>query len=248
MDANNNQEQKKSQSSASSALLAGLNKRQQVAKANKAIFIWVAVASVVVTLSIVALQFLIKQGIFNQKIISQKSETNKIIVENIEKSKKLKVNIDSLVADTNLEASRAEDGDNNIKVVLDALPTTGDTTSFSNSLYNHIIAPSGVKIDSIIAGDIAATTTVSTASAVAPVTTDPSASPTPTVLPFSVSIQGSSAQTKSTLTNIEKVIRPMNVTVVNIRASSGILTTTISGNTYYMSASKIDLGKKTIKP
>ena len=69
--------------------LTGLKKRQQIASANKMIFVWVIIASVVVSLCGVTMQFLVRQAIFNQKIINEKLKTQSTLSKNIENVAKL---------------------------------------------------------------------------------------------------------------------------------------------------------------
>lgn len=226
--------------------LTGLNKRQQVEKANKSIFIWLAVASAVVALSLVLLQFLIKEAIFNQKIINKKSETSSIVKKNIENAKKLKSNVNALLADANLEAVRTADSNNNLQAVLDALPTSGDATTFSNSLYNKVLPLAGVTVDTVSVGDqaaaaVAATTATTPGQAVSQV-------PAPLPLIFTTSITGDFGRTKDTLVNLERTIRPINVTKLTVKAAEGSLSTTIAGETYYLAGSNVELGKTSVKP
>lgn len=222
--------------------LNSLSKRQKVAKANKSIFIWVAIAAAVVALCLVLLQFLVQAGLYNNKIIGAKSEANKTLAQNIENAKELKKNVDALIADENLGKVRADEGDANLRVILDALPTTGDTTTLSNSLVSRIVGPVGIKIESVTAGAIDGVT----------VPTDPivaaSGSVEPQPLAFTIGVIGDASATKNALLNLEKTIRPMNVTVLDIKNSSGTLTTTITGETYYLSAAKIERQTKAINP
>lgn len=218
------------------------NKRQQVAQANKAIFLWVAGASVVVALSLVLLQFLVRSAIFNQDVISQKSKTNDTIVKNIDNAELLRKNVDALVADTGLASIRVNPEDSALRVILDALPTTSDTTALSNSLHSRVIGPSGIKVDSISAGalndgseefgltDVAVTTGATNS------------------IPFVVSVTGSGDITKSTLLNIERTIRPLNVTMLDIQNSNGILATTIYGEASYLPATKVEITRELKKP
>lgn len=110
------------------AALTGLSKRQQLENTNKAIFLWVAAAAFVCTLSIVALQFIIRQGIFNIKIISAQQKTVDTLENNIQNAEGLKQNVNALLANQSLAKLRAAEGDTPFQVIIDALPTSGDTT------------------------------------------------------------------------------------------------------------------------
>ena len=237
-------EQKPTGPAADQAALVGLTKRQQLKKTNKTIFIWVAVAATVFAFSAVALQFLIRQGLFNNKIIGEQQATNRALDESKANVEGLKRNVDALLADTSLAVLRANPSDSSLQVILDALPTTGDSTTFSNSLYNKILSRQGVSISNVTVG----VSGVTDAAAVAPATGAAAGASATQILPFSVSISGSPDQIRNTFMDIEKVIRPMIVRQVNITVSDSQLSTNITGETYYLPRSTVSLTDKTVKP
>ena len=233
--------------------LNNLSKRQQVQKANRMIFVWVAVASVIVVGSLVAGSFLVRQALFNQKVISQKSQTNNTISQNVETAKSLKENVDKLLADDNLAKVKATPGDSNFKVIFDALPTNGDTTTLTNSLYSQIFEKAGVSTDSILVGSNAAS--VAAASGV-PTTDQPvqtvagsMTAPQPQVVAIQATISGRRQQTLDALKNLEAVIRPMSIGQLSIEVGGdGTFKTTMIGESYFVSADSVKLGKIEVKP
>lgn len=218
--------------------LTGLKKRQQIASANKMIFVWVIVASVAVSLCGVTMQFLVRQAIFNQKIISAKLETQGTLAKNIENVAKLKQNVDALQADTRLAQVKANPSDTNLKVVLDALPTTDDRTALGASLQQVILPKSGVNTSDI--------TTVSQASsdATTPLATS---SETPTAN-FTFAATGDYPRIKSMLSDLERTIRPLNVQKLSLQGVDGQVKAAVEGVTYYLPPQTVQLGKKSIKP
>ena len=234
------------QKSAEQPKLVGLTKRQQIEKSGKTIFISVAIAGAVVSLSLVLAQFLVRQGIFNQKVISQKQETSKRLEANLTNAEGLKKNVDALLANTSLSNLRVRPDDSVLQVIPDSLPSSGDPVSFSNSLYNKILQRSGASITGVSVGTpggdvaaIAAPTDATAASAIS----------TPVALPFTISTTGSIQQITQTLSDMDKVIRPIIITKLGVKASTGgTLTVDITGETYYLPALKIELGKKLVKP
>lgn len=230
--------------------LTGLKKRQQIEKTNKTILLWVAGASVIVIVCLVTLQFLIRQAIFNQEVINAKAETNKILKQNIENAKTLKTNVNKLIADPNLQKARAVEADSNLKVILDALPSTGDPTTFSNSLQNAILDRSGAKIINL------SSTASEGGTAVAAPTTDTTTAPTaagvggsatPLTLGFSTEVSGQYDIIKQSLLDIERVIRPMQIKILTISGSDTELTAKISGVTYYLPEKTVKLGTQSKK-
>lgn len=231
--------------------LTGLKKRQQIDKTNKTILLWVAGASVIVVICLVTLQFLIRQAIFNQEVISAKSETNKTLKQNIENAKTLKTNVNKLIADSNLQKVRAVESDSNLKVILDALPSTGDPTTFSNSLQNAILDRSGAKIINLSStaseGGVATTAPAATSTAPTPTAGGIGGSATPLTLGFSTEVSGKYDVIKQTFLDIERVIRPMQVKVVTISGTDTELTAKISGVTYYLPEKTVKLGTQSKK-
>lgn len=227
--------------------LTNLGKREQVKKANKLIFFWVLGASVLIVICAVAATFLIRQALFNQKIINQKSETNKIVKQNIQTADELKKNVHALLADTNLAALKVAPTDTNLKVVFDALPSTNDATALSNSLYTKIFGTAGVSTTSIgvttdpaVLGDPSAST---------PAAAGTTSAPVPTPMPFQATVTGSNAAVAAMFRNFERSIRPMNITLFTIKVGTGdSLSVDINGETYYLSADTVSLGKKPVKP
>lgn len=225
--------------------LTGLKKRQQIAQANKMIFIWTAVAAVAVSFCAVALQFLIREGLFNQKIINAKAATNRTLEQNLTAADQLKTNVQALLANSDLATVRTENNDNNLEVVLDALPTEGDDTSFATSLQNIILVQSHASVTSLstkdqFSGDASTSdTSTSTSSAI---------STTATALPFTAQISGNYQEIQNTLVDISRTIRPINVTSLEVKGKDTNLDVVITGDTYYQPAASVNLGSKEIKP
>lgn len=226
--------------------LTGVRKRQQIEMTNKKIFIWLAVASVIVSFSIVALQFLVREFIFNQKVINEKSKTNQILVGNIEAAEQLTENVNALIADTNLSSLRTDTSDpetSNLSVILDALPVTGDASGFANSLQSAVFPISGVSIR-----ELSTNSAEGEGLAEGDVVIEVDAH-TPAPLPFKAGYNGSYAQVQKSLVDIARVIRPINLTELTIAASEeGRLEVTVAGNTYYLPARTVDVKEEVRKP
>ncbi len=224
--------------------LTGLTKRQQLENANKNIFVWVAIASAVLALSAVALQFLVREAMFNQKIISAQRTTNKTLEQSKENFSVLKSDVDELLADSSLAGLRVNPQDNSLQVVLDALPTSGDATSFSNSLYTKVLVGRSVSVNGISVGDLtgAAATAVMPTAPVTPV--EGGVQP----LPFNVGFTGNQQQVHGTIIDLEKVIRPIKLSQLSAQVEGGALKLNVTGETYYLPRSSISLGKESITP
>lgn len=220
--------------------LTGLKKRQQIASANKLIFLWVIGAAVALSICGVAVQFLFRQAAFNQKIITEKAKTQTTLAHNITNAKELKTKVQNLLADTNLAKVKASPDDTALKVVLDALPTSDDKSALASSLQQQILPKSGSVLTAL--------TTISQSGSI----TDPTAAVAPTggaqTSSFDFGTTGSYDQVKNMLLDLERTIRPMNITTLSLQGSDNALTTTVQGITYYLPERTVELGKKTIKP
>lgn len=234
--------------------LTGLKKRQQISQANKAIFVWVAVAAVAVSFCAVALQFLIREGIFNQKIISAKADTNQTLQQNLSVADQLKANVQALLANSDLQSVATANSKNNLQVVLDALPTDGDATSFATSLQKVVLSRSGADVaqlstqseftggdDSLDSGDSGDMSSDLTDTG-SLIQTDAS------TLPFDAEVHGNYGEINDMLGDIARTIRPINVTHITVTGADDNLSVTLNGNTFYLPAKTVSLGSKEIKP
>lgn len=197
--------------------------------------LWCAVASVLVAGSLAVSQFLVSEALFNGTTINIKAETNRTLKHNVESSKALITNVNKLLADEILAPLRVDEGDNNFRVVLDALPTTGDPATFANSLQGVILKTSNVTITKLTIDEeknILATPTDTT---------------TPRPLRFSVEITGDYAMIKAALSDIEKTIRPIHITSLSITEGTQKLSAKISGMTYYLPEKSLKLKTERVK-
>jgi len=232
--------------SVSNKQLTGLKKRQQIASANKMIFVWIIVASIAVSFCGVTVQFLFRQAAFNQKVISAKLETQSILGDNLENAEKLKQSVDALLADTNLAKVKANEADTTLKVVLDALPTDDDKSALGASLQQVILPKSGVTasdLTTIVAnaldeagleGEVSAEGAAANSGAL--------------TTPFSFTATGSYDQLKAMLNDLERSIRPMNIEALSFQSADGSVRVNVEGVSYYSPERSVQLGKRTIKP
>lgn len=221
--------------------LTGVRKRQQIENTNKNIFVWVAVASVIVSFCVIALQFLGKEFLFNQKVINAKSETNQTLVDNLDTAKELKANVDALISNSDLNAVKKSDKEDaqtsNLNVILDALPVNGDTTSLADSLQTVVLPLSGVTISEL-----------STSVDQGALDEIPADGNVPIPLPFSAGVNGNYADAKEALADIARVIRPIHPTSLEINAADNTLQMTISGVTYYLPGRTVNVTTETMQP
>ena len=124
-----------------------VRKRQQIESTNKMMFMWVAGAAAIVGVALVLCISLFQRLTFNQRVISEKSQTVSNLQHNNEIVEDLRQN--SRVLNTNsalLETPRPQ-GAEPISVVLDALPSQANSSALGASLQKKLLT--GVSIDSL---------------------------------------------------------------------------------------------------
>ena len=218
--------------------LTGLKKRQQIQKANKTMFMWVIAASVAIAICLVLAQFMVRQFMFNNKVISKRNTTQQILDKNLESFKSLKEEVGKLVANNDLTALRVAETDTALQVIIDALPTNDDRAVLGTSLQQVVLARSGVGIESISV----------TEGGVAAGIEGTSNSETPTEIAFTVTLLGNYDQISTALKDIERSIRPMDVTQLKVEGSGQTLRAIVSAKTFYLPAKSVELQTKPVTP
>ena len=220
-----------------------IKKREQIKDSNKILLIGVAVGSVIIAVSVVASIFLIKQLLFNQKVIAAKQESASQLEASREQAKELNNNVKKLRSDRNLQLAQSSSSKNNLDVVLDALPYDGDRISFGSSLQKVLLTNIGVGQFSIKADDAADDSSGSgTEIALEPI------GDTKTI-PFDFEVTGSVDNIINAFRKLDRSIRPIKLTNVEIEASGGgSIKLKVSAVTYYQEKKTFELGEKKVKP
>lgn len=218
--------------------LTGVKKRQQIEQANKTMFLWIIAASVAVAVCLVLAQFMVRQFVYNSKVIGEKAKAQQILDRNIDSVDSLKQEVNKLIANNELTALRVSPSDTALQVIIDALPTSDDRAGLATSLQQVILARSGITIDSIsvtgqsISSDATATATTNVS--------------TPIEIPFNITVVGDYAKLTQTITDLERSIRPISVDVIDVQGSGSTLRATISAKTFYLPPKSVEVQKKGI--
>ena len=224
---------------------AAIRKRQQIAKANRTMFFWVAGVSVIVGASIVVSIFLFQKLVFNEKVLAEKNKTVSTLKANNKVAGDLQSQIRRINTDDNLKKLMITDREGNqpIQVVLDALPATANSSGFGASLQRRFLEMGGLTVESM---------NVDLVSSEMGDDNGASAADGSHVINFSFSVRangsGSVETLKNLLLSLEKSIRPINVTNTIIEVQGDGLLLSVTGNTYYEPAQTVELGSKVVKP
>lgn len=209
-----------------------LRKRQQISKANRMMFIWVAAGSGVVGVALVVSIFLVQQLIFNEKVLLKKNETVSSLSKSQDAVPELRKEIAVRNTDQGLLDSRAKDEDKPLQVIIDALPDTANTAALGASLQTKLIPGSNIQLESLQVDPILEGTSEGAMS-----------------FSFSVSTpQSAIGELRNLQQRLERSIRAINITSVLIETSATKATMTVSGEAYYEPARTVELGTETVKP
>lgn len=229
-----------------------VRKRTQIAKANRAMFLWIAVASALVGTAAVVGVFLTQQLIYNEKVLSVKSTTASTLQSNLDVVDALKQEV--LVLDTNkdLATVKANPQDQALQVILDALPSDANHLALGASLQNKLLTgiPGLQPIETMQIQAIEATeVTADAATAPATTETDPNAATAPeNAIEFSVTISGTQDALKQLLQQLERSIRTIEVSTARFETqANGDLVLNLTGRAFYEPSRTLELKKKVVE-
>lgn len=217
-----------------------LRKRSQIAQANRTMFIWIALASALIGIAAVVSIFLGQKLAYNERVLTAKQETVSTLDSNLSVVEGLKAEIQALDANSALLSVKANDSDQALQVVLDALPSDANSLALGSSLQNKLLA--GVDgnyslktlevkpVDGV--ETMANTTTVDAAAVGQPLTNQ---------IKFSFSIEGDQAALRQILQNLERSIRTVVITRLGLNTESGLLTMNVEGHAFYQPGKTIEL-------
>jgi hypothetical protein len=224
----------------------GIRKRQQITKANRTMFLWVAAASVVVGFSLVVAIFLWQKIAFSEKVITEKSKTLSNLTDNLAAVPSLRDNVRLLDTNDDLKATRLKDTDRPIQSVLDALPADANSTALGSSLQSKLLTGvNGVTLDAIKVDPVAGVETPADAGAVS----STSAGDNTISFSFTVSVASNNPDAlRSVLLQLERSIRAIDVTSLTVEQQGSRLVMTATGHAYYQPAVTIQLQDKVVRP
>ena len=200
------------------------SRRDKIARANSTVFVAVAIASVVVVMSIISIRFLWNQKSYNDSVISSKTEVRDQINTNLSNLDELKNEFPAL----------KDRSTNNSETILHALPPVYDYAGLASSI-SFLARESGVRFSGGIGEDASA----------AAIRSAPTSAPVE--IPLSLSVEGDYTTIRRFIRNLELSIRPFTVTAVDYSGTSSSLTAGITATTYYQPARSLDVEKEAIQ-
>lgn len=208
-------------------------------------FVWVACASVVVGVSIVAIIFLVQMLMFNEKVLAEKNRTVATLKQNNANVPDLEAAVRVLDTDQALIDAKANSDDQAVQVILDALPSEVNSLAFGSSLQTKILNIPGLIIDKMQVDPVQGIESFEMGTSQNAVSGNSSSSQGE--ITFRVSVIGSEAVLKQALLNIEKSIRTIDITMLKIETQTNANMMTIEGRAYYEPARTVELKEMVIK-
>jgi head-tail adaptor len=225
-----------------------LRKRQQIAKANRTMFLWVAGASAIVGIALVLSLFLLQKAWFNEKVLAEKSKTASVLTDNNKVVSDLKDQIRVLNTNQSLKEVMIAGEDQPVQVVLDALPSDANSSALGSSLQEKFLNDGALKVESLTVDPVAGIESQSDTS-VEDASTDAAEGENQITFRFTVSTDANNATAlKNLLQRIERSIRPIDISTLTVETQGERLVLTASGRSFYEPARTVELKEKTVKP
>lgn len=226
-----------------------LRKRQQIANANRMMFLWVAAISAVVGIAIVGSIFLYQKAAFNEKVLNIKSTTASTLRNNNKAIPELEDKIRQMNTNQALIDSMAPNQEQPIRVVLDALPADANSPAFGASLQEKFLNDPALKIESLIVDNVVGIETQESEAVVDASQTTGDTASNEITFRFSVSADIANVNAlKDLLQKLERSIRAIDLTSLKIETQGNRLLLSVEGRAFYEPAKTVELKDETVKP
>ena len=221
-----------------------IRKRTMIARTNKMMFLWIAAASVIVGAALVVGYFMAERTIYHEKVLAEKQKTVDILKKNAATIPEIEKQVRVLDTNTNLMSARANENDQAVRVILDALPSDSNTLALGASLQKKLIETiPGLSLDSIQI-DSNETGNIGEVIEVTPVEGAPAAAAS--AITFTVKVSGTQSEIRLLLEAFERSIRQIDIINLRIESSESGQSMTIQAQAYYEPARVLELHNKEV--
>lgn len=210
---------------------AAVRKRAQIAKANRTMFLWIAVSSAIVGSALVVSYFFIQLLVYNEKVLIEKNNTISTLEANNAIIPELESAIRVLDTNENLAAAKANPSDQSLQVILDALPAEANSLALGASLQSKLL----VGIDGITVESLQVTPVSGVESLVDGTTVDATTTSATSeyYIDFQFTVTGSQDALKGVLQNLERSIRLIDIRTLRIDSQESSQLLTVQARAYY---------------
>lgn len=226
-----------------------VRKRQQITQANRTMFIWVAAASVVVGVAIVAAIFMAQKAFFNERVLLEKTKTSSTLSKNLSVVNDLKDQVRLMNTNQALHDSIAPGETQPIQVVLDALPSDANSSALGASLQQKLVNDPALRIDALRVDPVAGVE--SDASVGGASTGTASSSVSNNVIHFTLTVSAASSNAsalRGMLQRFERSVRAIDITKLTVEGQGTRVAMTVDANAFYEPAKTVELKTKVVKP
>jgi hypothetical protein len=222
---------------------AAIHKRQQIEQSSRVMFLWVAGASVIVGFALVISWFLVQQIIFKERVLGEKNNTAAVLKNNNDAVEKLRGELKVLETNSHLNASRINNDEKALQVVLDALPAEDNALALGASLQSKLVnGVAGVSLDSL---NIDQTDDSESSNSTGVAVSNGNLQS----IHFTMEVSASNPNAlRELLQRFERSIRVIEIDRMTIERTDSKVAMKISAHAYYSPAKTIELKKKDIKP
>ncbi|HEX5395396.1 MAG TPA: hypothetical protein VFW52_03550 [Candidatus Saccharimonadales bacterium] len=221
-----------------------LTKGLKSQKAESRLVLIVAAATVISVFCLVSAKTLLGQAMYHKRVIDARHSAVKQLNANVDAANALvqqyqvfqSGNQTNIIGGKNSTDANLKppDGDN-ARIVLDALPSHYDFPALISSVA-AILSNNGVKDPSVNGTDDSGT-----------INSSPTAKPEVTTITLDVKGTTNYKSARSLIKDLERSIRPFDVTKVDIEGSDSNMVVTLTVDTYFQPALTLDLTTKEVK-
>jgi hypothetical protein len=224
-----------------------LRKRTQISKANRTMFLWIAGASALVGFAVVASIFIGQKLVFNEKVLLAKNKTVSTLNANNKVVADLKTNVRVLDTNADLAKVKASPSDQTIQVILDALPSDANSLALGSSLQSRLLSGiPGLTLVSLQVDPVQGIESLTDSGVVSG--SSAVTAGTSNQITFQFSVTGNQVSLLQALTNLERSIRTIDITRLQIDNQGSSQVMTVQGRAFYEPATTITLYDKVVKP
>lgn len=221
------------------------SKSLQIDKTQSTILGVVVAATIITVFCLVSAKALVSQAMYQRRVINARHASTQQLNTDIKDANTL-VNqynnvfigsgAQNIIGGQNTsDPSAMPPNGNNGKIVLDALPTTYDFPALLTSL-SSLLNTDGIGAQSIGGSDLSST-----------INSQPTANPQPGNIEMTISGSGTYGSTEKLIKDLERSIRPFDITHLTLNGNESSLTTSINLTTYYQPAKTLNISGKEIK-
>lgn len=206
-------------------------KHIEIEKTNTLMLIMIAVASAVLSFTIVSTVSLSRRLSYQSRVINARVDAEKLLKSNLAAVESL------LVAYENFDGAAESvlgTRDKNSKIILDALPSKYDFPALTASIEKIFNITGGLSSVNITGSDLEATAEQT------------SSDPKPIEIPITISGKGSYDSIQRLVINIQNSIRPFKISDVSISGQQNDMNFSISMSTYYMPGKNLEINLEEI--